>query len=364
MADPNALDTDLLRAEEVTANISGADLLTKRITLDEVVITDAVTGAERAIPGRLVGPPPAPLPPDEDPTETKPGEKTIEDYIAQAQEWKERLAQLRDWIEQMSGPSDEEVAEGEPDRETIAQQIRDLGLARVSAQHLIDEQPKLTVTLLRAEGVQSEQVEGEIFDIRGEHLSTHPHLLPQPPHISIKSRSDRIAADLLMASRQAGTDAAIDFKWMALPVDRIAGQLTIGDTQLISGGTMDIALDGGWSPAGVGYIDLPLSIVLHNSTITVPGGESADVDRLDLPIGLRGPLDNPRIMVSDQLLKDALVQAGASRLTKELEGRAGEALDKLGDELDGAVDDDVKESIREGIGGLFGGGKKKEDDEK
>ena len=54
-ADPNALDTDIFRAEKIEVDISGANLLRKRLQLDRVVITGATSGEKRKIPGRRTG---------------------------------------------------------------------------------------------------------------------------------------------------------------------------------------------------------------------------------------------------------------------------------------------------------------------
>ena len=95
ICDPNALDTNLLAAAKLEADISNTDLLRKRITLDRVVLIDAVHGAKRVVPGRIVGP----LPRPSDAGETKEGEKTLGDYLENAERWKQRLAQAKRWLD-------------------------------------------------------------------------------------------------------------------------------------------------------------------------------------------------------------------------------------------------------------------------
>ena len=56
MADPERLDTDLLRAKTIEADVSSRDLLRKRIALDGVVARDAYTGEKRLIPGHRTRP--------------------------------------------------------------------------------------------------------------------------------------------------------------------------------------------------------------------------------------------------------------------------------------------------------------------
>ena len=101
---------------------------------------------------------------------------------------------------------------------------------------------------------------------------------------------------------------------------------------------MDVALQGTMKTSGGTYIDLPLQITLHNTTITV-GGNSAPVDKLTIPLGLRGPIDSPRIRIDDAKLADALVAAGADALANEVRGRADEL-------IRGAVSDvDLKQGL-------------------
>ena len=112
MADPNALGTDLFRAARLEADVGTEDLLRKKIVIDRLVVVDGATGASRSNPGALVGPPPAPAPPTEEETSggvLDPG-KSLEDYLADAEVWKERLAQVREWLEALS--SDEGGGEG------------------------------------------------------------------------------------------------------------------------------------------------------------------------------------------------------------------------------------------------------------
>ena len=213
LADPNALDTDIFRATTLTADISSNDLLRKRMTFDHIVIADASTGATRAVPGRIIGPKRQPTAEDEDGITPEAEEKTIEDYIESAEQWRDRLAQLKDWLERIAGPDPDEEDAGKPDGETIREQIRELGRARVIASHLIREQPTLTITLLEANGIRAVQLEDEVLDLRGEHLSTHPALVGEPPHILLTSQSGDIFADVLLRAGPESSEQDIDVHW-------------------------------------------------------------------------------------------------------------------------------------------------------
>jgi uncharacterized protein (TIGR03546 family) len=364
MADPNALDTDLLRAVKIEGDISGTDLLRKRARFDRIVVRDATSGDKRKTPGHLVGPPPRPSPP----IETNPGEKTLDDYIAQAKLWKERLAQAREWMEKIYGQhEDGDQAESrETLKQRIERQIRESGYARVKASHLIEGAPTLVITDLVADGVKAANLEGEVFDIRGENLSTHPRLLKDAPRISVKSRSKNIT--LVARLREAASEGdgnRLRFTYLNLPVDMISKSFASGGAGAppISGGTMDVDLRGNWSAKGVGNLNLPLNVTLHNTTITLPQAGSQKVSEMKLAMGLRGPMDDPRITIDQNMLAEALKSAGATALADHVRGEADKALDKakdkatdkIGEKLNDALGDKAKGAL----GGLLPGSKSK-----
>lgn len=350
MADPNALDTDILRAEKVEADISANDLLRNRARLDRVVLSNATSGEKRAVPGRRIRGA-EPLPPE-------PGEgKTIDDYINDAKLWKDRLSQAREWLEKISGSDAEQTPQQREEtmKERVARQIRESGYAGVVASHLIDSAPTFVITKLIADGVKTAQIEGEVFDIRGEHLSTHPNLLVEKPKISVKSRSDNIALVANFAPPAPGSKAEqLRFKYLGLPTDSLSRSLAIGgNPSPISGGTMDVRLNGNWASNGVGYLDLPLQVTLRDSTISLPNAGASHVKELNLALGLRGPLDNPRVHIDDKQLADALAKAGATALANHVRGEADKkieeaktrAAERVTEKLDNAIGDKAKDAL-------------------
>lgn len=391
VADPNALELDLFRAATIEADVSASSLLRKQLKLDRVVISDAVSGAKRDTPGRIVGNKPAPS----RSVEAKQGEKTLEDYLQDPAQWQQRLVQIRRWLEKLSGPAEpqqagEEAVEGETLGERLAREARELGYARVSAGHLVDGAPRFAIAELVAEKVRTDALQGETIDIRATNISTHPHLANETPTIAMESSSKSFRLELQLGAVSAGDGQnSVDFEYKGLSVDRIADSLSAGGTKPIAGGTMDIALQGTVRTSGGTYIDLPLQVTLHNTTITV-GGKSALVKRLTIPLGLRGPIDSPRIRLDYSQLADALVAAGASVLASEVRGRADELIkgavsdmdlkqglpgvdlekglpgisgkneEKTGEDTSDKKDDDLGAKARDLTKGLFGGKKKKD----
>jgi len=338
MADPNQLDTDLLRAATVEADVSATSLLRKRLQLDRVVVSDAVHGERRATPGRRTTRPPKEPKPEKLPQDVK----SLEDYLKDAEVWRERLAQARRWIEKVSGPAKEKPpVPGEPAPKTetleerLRRQVRELGYYQVRAEHLIQESPTFTITELLGENIRVPQLAGETLRIVGRHLSTHPGLLGQTPELEITSSGPTLGFALRLGEfGPVPADNTISLHYHGLLTDDVAGQLKLMGDKPLSGGTIDLDARGTWTTLDGVNVNLPLQATLNQVTFALPGMQPAPVDRLSVPIGIEGPLDRPRIRVDDQGLAKALVQAGVQRATDELKSRAQEELDKhVGDKL-------------------------------
>lgn len=367
MADPNALDTDLLRAEALEADISGMSLLTKRAAFDRVVVIDGSQGLKRRQPGELVGPPPTPTPESETPD--IPDAKSIEDYIEQAKQWKERLAQIKEWLEKVSpeteeAPPGEAPPTGESLRERLERQIRELGYAKVAADHLIAKSPTLTITELLAEKMRVSELGDETVDIHGRNLSTHPRLLGKPPEIRIRSSRDTLQAHAaMMALEKAGSTNSLGFSLRGLNTDAVVARVKFEGAKPVSGGTMDIAAAGSWTAREGVFLDLPLQVTLHQATLDLPQLKPSQVEELTIPIVVRGPMDSPAIRVEGQALAKALGKAGLSQAKEELTRKATETLkEKLGDQVGtnalDSLNQDVGEKGKKLLDGLLGGRKK------
>lgn len=356
MADAKALDRDLFRAERLEADLSFEDFLRKRWRFDRIEVSGGASGQPRAEPGRLVGPPPEPEPDPDKPADAK----TLDDYLRQAREWKERLAQFRRWLEKISGPEEGAQPPGTPPaaerketlRERLEREIREKGYARVRADHLLEGRPTLTITELIARQVRVNGLEGETLDIEGRHLSTHPNLLPEKPEFHVRSSTGNLAADLVLgAYAQAGGTNRMALVWRGLPTDRIAGDLKIAQTQPLQGGTLDLRFDGSWVRRGRIEVNLPLEITLHGVQVALPSGQSTLVDNLTLPVSLSGPLDNPRVRVDDKGLTQALLAAGKARVVEEATKHAEKLLEEK-------VGGDLGEKGKSLLKGILGGDKK------
>lgn len=363
MADPNELDTDLFRAARLEGILSNADLLRKRFVVDRLEASEASTGMARATPGVRKGPPRKPA------AEPSTDGKTLEDYLREAERWKQRLAQARDWLEEAGRrrPGEEDPAPGQPPkdaketlRERLAREIAAKGYAHVAADHLVDQSPRVLVREIVVDGMTAANAPGEVFDARAENVSTQPWLVQDGPRVSVRSRSGLYEAEVVLRGASlGGGDSTLLLARRGIPADRLASALKVGgDRPVLEGGTVDAVVQGVFRSA---WLDLPLRVLVQDSTITLPGTGSAKVSELRLPIGVKGPLDAPGLHIDANAWGQALADAGAQELADKVRGRAQEEIDKATDRVIEQLDDKLGDRVREGLGGLLPGRKPRED---
>lgn len=351
IADATDLNFDILRAAKLEADIASASLLTKRLKLDRMVISDAQHKVKRKTPAYRVRELPVPA----EPPPAKEGEgKTLDDYLKQAKAWKDKLARLKEWIEKASGPQDESGEPG-PAQETpealeerLRKQVEAVGYESVAATHLLDVTPTFTIGELIAEKVRIPELKDETIDIRAKNLSTQPWLIEEQKEVVITSSKDSLGGRVQLGGEAAN---AFAFHYRGLATDQVAKGLKIGGKQALSGGTMDVSTSGSWAQTdGDVVVNLPLEVVLHDANITVPGAGATLVDNLKVPIGIMGPLDNPRIRPDTKVFANLAGNLIKSKATQLVKDKVGEKAKKvLGDKVPGEAEKLLK--------GLFGGKK-------
>ncbi len=375
MADVEQLDRDSFRAGALDLDVSTTELLAGRVVVDRIASRDALSGAERDKPGEKVIPddPSEPVPPD--------GEGgTLEDYLAEAELWKQRLEQAQEWLERLSGNGGDEPLAGETPEERDARIAREqevLGLVGLVAHHLVAGRPAVTVRELELQGVKALQIGGELIDVRGSNLSSHPDLGEQPLSLDVSSRSGSFALGFRYAPGSAAPE--IDLRVPDLPMDTLLAAipglpLRGGKVSLRFAGALDAGhADGLW-------VDLPLTVDLEGTSIVIDGKPTA-LDPLSFPIGLKGPLTAPRIDVDTDAFTQALVAQGRRELADQVRSRAdallGGAVPGVGEQLGGLIDgskegegvvdeaakraqEELEKRVPDALKGLFPGSKKKD----
>jgi uncharacterized protein (TIGR03546 family) len=360
LCDAEALDHDLFRAARLEGDLSGSDLLARRLAIDRLVVSEAHHGAKRATPGVRTSPEPVPEPP---PPTVDPDEKTIEEWVADAEKWKARLEQAKEWLAKVKRPAASE--DEETLRARLEREAKEKGYGEVAANHLITGSPWLQIGEVIVEGVESETL-GTPFDLRIENLSSNPALVDGAPRLTVKTRDSRYALDVGLGSEaRVPGQSFLDFALAGLPTAVVSGPIEARTgVKTLEGGTFDAAFKLAWSAGGVAAFDTPLAVKVKDSTVHLGKYGATAVKELAIPLLLRGPLDNPRVKVELGALADSLIAGGfkqageqlkqeatrrATELTDAASKRANDAATQAGKTAEEQADKALK-GVLEGVG--------------
>lgn len=326
ITDPQNLSTNLFVANHIAADISGADLLRKRLAIDNLIVDGARLSEPRRIPGRIISAPPDP---ESDSRWDLPDSGTLEDYVNNAKVWRERLAQLKGWLDRLHGGAtkNDDASAMDSWSERLQRIAAERGYSQVNANHLITDSPSLLISNLLADQVKAAWLPGETLSVSAQNLSTQPRLVSAPAVITINSSRETVHLAL-----QAGQTTQLKAHYRGISADDIGASLKRGDSPSpLSGGTVDVAFSGTYS-ASDGTIDWPLKVTLHDTKLTV-AGRTFPVANFDLPIAVAGSMSSPRIKMDGDQLTRMAQQAGVNLLkeeaSKKLSEKAGGLLNGL-----------------------------------
>ncbi len=340
LADPEALDTNLFASDSIVADISSADILKKRFSIDSLVFENASSGLARESKGRVVGKRAA----DDAPSPIQlPDYNDLGSVLEDAPEWKERLSQVKKWMEALGGESSGEGEESASLKETLASRIQALGYTNVSKKDMIEGSPTVWIRNLVAKQVKTNYLENATLTIEADDLSSHPSLVETHPKIRITSSDGSLNAALALGAAAGRADNQITLDLKGLSVDSIASKLKSDGQAPLSGGTMNLAISGKISSIDS---DLEIASTFKGATLSM-GGTQMPADNLTIPLFLRGPIDNPSIKLDSKALTSALTKAGKKQLLNK-------ATEKLGiDSSDAPEGEKLEDTAKKMLGGFL-----------
>ncbi len=407
IADSEELTQDLFRAAHLEGDLSGSELLSRRLKIDRLVVSEARHGALRATPATRTAPPVEPSPPE--PTTDPAADKTIDQWLEQGEVWEKRLKQAKEWLAKIKRPASAE--DKETLRERLEREAREKGWGNVAANHLITGAPLVQIGELVVEGIVSDSL-GTLIDLHIENLSSNPSLVDGAPRVTLKTRDGRYSFDASLAGEaRVPGQSFLDVQIANLPTELITAPLAARTgVKPLEGGTLQTGFRLGWDALHEPTFNQAFAVTVKDSTLNLGQLGATAVKELAIPLVVRGALDNPRVRVeldglADSLLKGGFAQfgqkvkdealrradalkAGAVAEAERLKAQAvekGEALTEkatdavqeqaakaLQDALDGAGKDALKDGLKDGLegsgkellDGLKGGGKETAQDGK
>ncbi len=376
MADKEALDLDLFRATRLECDVSGSDLLAKRLKIGRLVARDSRHGAKRATPGVRLEPPAPATPP---PGTADPEEKTLDQWIESAELWKQRLTQAKEWLDKLKRPppsEDDETLEERLEREVALK-----GWRNVAANHLIEGAPLFQIGELVIDGIVSDTL-GRTLDLHVENLSSDPSLVDGPPRIKITTQDGMFAFDVLLGTEaRAAGQSFIDVRCANVSTEFIARELAAkSGTKVLEGGTLDAGFRVDWGAGQEAKFDTPLAVKVRDTKLQIGKLGATTVKELAIPLVVRGPLDNPRVKVELDQLADNLLRGGFTQLGQQVKDEAAKrsaalqtavanqaeqkeeelaqkAKEAASEVLESKTKGDAKKAAKEALGDLKGSGK-------
>ncbi len=353
-----------VQIEKVAANASLYDLLLGRLVMEKVEVTGVKFDQLRETPGEVIE---APAPEEKpfDPNDSTVDANDIaklEKYVKDAKKIKEQLEKLRQWLPQ--GDEDAPV-EAEKKPETYLEYLR----AKAAGQP--------TFRMLAKEVLADKvQIPSELFGnslILMTNLSDAPEAVGEPVTMELTSNETDAALKVTMDYSQPGTPQVLG-TFEGFDLSKVQSSLGNDAGLSFQGGSASGTFTGQLTKEA---IDLTLKVGLKDlqakgegdGVLGLGARETSEVmsvlKELGTTIRVIGPVTEPRLVFDTKGLteefKQALVAAGKERVLKEID-------EKIEEELGDKVPDELKEAIKkpgaglvEGLGGLLGGKKDKDD---
>jgi len=317
ITDPDKPTHNMVNINKLTTDISIADLLTRRIVIEELVIGEMINGAKRDKPGQVYHEPQR--------EEEKDTPFTLSDYFEHKDQILEYLAKIKDYLEnQDKKRKDRTERTPEETRQRVDDMAANRGYLKVSAAGLLTERPMITIRNIRIEKLPIPEIGDCTVDVK--EMSSDLALNEKPMSVSVKNEKTKFDVFAMLDFVNAGAMHTLNVDAPNLPVAAMG--ITDKCPLDISEAMADLKFKGKFNRNKLAF---PIELKLHGMKSAVRGdgkvlgldAKTADemfknVDNMMLAADIRGPVASPEIHVNVGKtvagLKDALVAAGKAKL--------------------------------------------------
>lgn len=328
LADPSDLSLNSFAATELRISVSSLALLSKRIVVNEVSTTDATYGMARETPGQLVGPliEPAAI--------SAASAEDLGGYVNEAEQWLDRLKQVQSWLKKWEGSipsgSDAKPEVGSPSyEEWLEEQISQSGYITLSFAPIEDSFWSVLAKKVTMASVRIAALGDRDLTLLAEDLASNPKQLALSPRLEMTSRDESLSA-LLHLNELSGSGP----NRLAINADNLDANSTLSSlkssiSKQVSGGKIALNLNGEFSYAGDGELNLDLLAALENSELTVRR-RNIPVEKLEVPVQIQGSFNAPKIRVDNRAMEGQLKNLAEGALKDEAKSKVEEKVkDKL-----------------------------------
>lgn len=369
VTDPDKPTHNLIQIDQLAADLNVGDLLSRNYTIDLLACSTLKRDVQRATPGAVYEK--VTEPKETEPSKEEP-EKTLNDYLAQAEKWEKYGEKAYEFLKK-SKENTESVSRGEtpqPAKEAALADAEKLGYLKASAD-LVADRPTWLVHKIEIRHVELGSDLPE-QTLQASEVCSHPELNRKPTTLTmVPVGGSKPSARIVFRFDDPSALHALQIDLPGIP---IGNALETSDSFPvdITNGKADIHLAGRFSAT---TLDTPFTIVVHDLKADVEEGKRvmgmdsktatevlSSMEQLEIDGALAGSLLQPRVSIDiDKLknnIKDALGAAGKKELAKranaemdkakeKLKKQAGEEVNKLlGGEEGESVEDKAKDAIK------------------
>ncbi|ABK89490.1 TIGR03546 family protein [Francisella tularensis subsp. novicida] len=318
-ADTNDLNKDRFYAQSVSASINISNLLTRQITLKNVVVTGVALDKQRTTKAKLYIDTKS-LTPEQSKisSETikqkaiqsvgKVGEKLQQVDLQKLKENSQQAKDIANGIKQVAEflsnfRSSDTAESGQVSQEiTPKAEARVYGYANVKNEDLRDKYPSFVIQNI---DIKDYKDAGTIYNANITNISTNPALLGLPTTIAIKSTNNNDFDANIVISNKQNVDNTVKFNLQNITGNNVKG-LTIQDVGL-DAESLAVSGQGTWQFSGIRNItfNIPLQLKFNNVAVSF---KQLRQNVSDLTLGgvISGDLNKPNLSVDASSLKNLL----------------------------------------------------------
>ncbi|WP_432773555.1 TIGR03546 family protein [Francisella salimarina] len=341
VADPKNLDKDRFYAENVSASLNISNLLTRQLTLRNVLVTGVSLDKQRAKKASLYINTKAVSKDDASINSEEFKKKAIESIgkasqnlqqvdlqklqanTKQAKEVANGIKQVAEFLSNFSSSSEDDTTSAkQAGSVTPKQQAKVYGYANVKNEMLRDKYPSFVIQNIDIKGYQNA---GTTYDANITNISTNPVLLGQPTAINVKSVNNSAVDVSVVVSNKLNVDNTVKFNLQNVAGNAIKG-LNIQGVN-INANSLTISGQGTWQFSGVRNIMFNIPLQLKFDIVSVSLNQfTQKIPSLTLNGVITGDLNKLNFSVDASSLKSLLNVDTVKNVASQVAKQAG--LDK------------------------------------
>lgn len=341
-SNPQNLEMDRFFADNLNAKINISHLLTKRLSLEKVIVNGISFDHQRVTKGVLVNNQAIESNKIAKENKNKDQNKevkqannqkmdtySIDHYMKNAKKYHQYLASINRLLNMIGNNNQKDNLENNKDtNKTMTNEVKLYGYANVRATHLIDQFPTLTIESLKANEIKS-NFDHKVFNLDAKNLATEPYLLNKPTNIHLISTDQSIKLNLINSNNQSSKNS-IELSLKNLPAKTLLENIQFSQNFSLTADSFSLKTKGKWFIKDqTVFINLPINLKLDKTNIKV-NNTNTSIDQLTLQFKVTGSLNKPLLEIKKDQMKDILLQTGTSEIKNKLNQKIKDKLPSFG----------------------------------